>query len=48
MSFELFLTYQKMVNFWTYADESGTTLKSDDQRDKSLNEQGTQKIKILN
>ena len=28
MSFELFLlTYQKMVTFWTYADESGTTLK---------------------
>ena len=25
MSFELFLTYQKMVTFWTYADESGTT-----------------------
>ena len=27
MSFELFLTYQKMVTFWTYAGESGTTLK---------------------
>ena len=27
MSFELFLRYQKMVTFWTYADESGTTLK---------------------
>ena len=26
MGFELFLTYQKMVTFWTYADEPGTTL----------------------
>ena len=26
MSFEVFLTYQKMVTFWTYAGESGTTL----------------------
>ena len=28
MSFELFLTYQKMVTFWTYAGESGTTLRA--------------------
>ena len=28
MSFELILTYQKMVTFWTYAGESGTTLTS--------------------
>ena len=26
MSFELFLTYQKTVTFWTYADKSSTTL----------------------
>ena len=26
MSFELFLTYQKMVTFWTYAGESSTNL----------------------
>ena len=27
MRFELFLTYRKMVTFWTYADKSGTTLR---------------------